>query len=401
MKFAFRTLGCKMNQLDSARLTASLEQAGHLPVHEENEADVVFVNTCTVTAQADKKSRQAAAAARRGPRQVAVLGCSVRVDAEQWRQRDPELCVYESDAELLHAFEAAADASLLPVTRRTRLPVAIQTGCDDICTFCITTVARGDHRSLPVARIVDQVRRAADSGVREVVLTGINLAAWGSPDSRKCPDRARLHELLEALLTRTEIPRIRLSSLGPQYLQPAFFDVLENQRICDYLHLSIQSGSPTVLRRMARGHDAETVFRVAKMARQRRPDVALAADFIAGFPGETEAEFAETLTMAERIGLAKLHVFPFSPREGTAAARLPDQVPPPVRKARAAALRELGRGLRRTFLAGQMGRVQRVLIEQHAAGHSTNYIQIQVPGSREGDLVAVPLTRDNLADRFQ
>lgn len=402
MKFAFRTYGCKMNQLDSARISAALSAAGHSLTSQEAQADYVFVNSCTVTAQADRKSRQGARAAARlaGPRQVAVLGCSVRSDSDAWQAQLPEALVFAEESELLAHFGATGDVTRLPLTDRARLPVAIQTGCDDTCTFCITTIARGAHRSLPLAQIVETVARAADAGVREVVLTGINLAAWGSPQTKRAPGEARLHELLQALLEQTAMPRIRLSSLGPQYLAPAFFDVFADPRVCDHLHLSVQSGSPGVLRRMDRGHDADVVVEVARRGRAARRDVAITADFIAGFPGETDTEFAETLALVEQVAFAKLHVFPFSARSGTRGAEMPGQLPGDLRKERAASLRALGDRLRRDFIAGQLGKRQQVLIERQGQGHTGNYIGVRLPQAREGELVECILAPEHLSDRF-
>lgn len=394
VRFYIRTLGCKMNWLDSARLSAALSSAGHIPVHAEAEADFVLVNSCTVTAQADRKSRQQANAARRAQRQVAVLGCGVRVDAQGYREQLPDTLVFDSEQRLLDYFGVEQDCDPLPLNTRTRLPIAIQTGCDDVCTFCITRIARGAHRNLALESIVRQIRHAEDLGLQEIVLTGINLAAWGCEDTRR-PEQARLHELLAVSLRQTEIPRIRLSSLGPQYLHPGFFDVLAEERICDYLHVSVQSGSPTVLQRMARGHGVAEVLKVAERARAVRPGVGLAADMIVGFPGETDAEFHETLDTVQTVGFSKLHVFPFSPRDGTPAAQAQDQLATEVKKPRAAELRALGDRLRRQFVEDQWGATRTVLVEQNEIGLTPNYLRVAVPGAGEGELRPMRLTPGN------
>lgn len=388
MRFHFRTLGCRLNQLDSARLTGALLQAGHQHAPTEAEADVVFVNSCAVTAQAERKSRQAArGAARRAPR-VAVFGCGPAAGAAAWRQALPQALVFESERALLAHFGLDGGELAFPVSGRTRVHVAIQGGCDDTCAFCITRIARGRHHSLPLRQVIEQVRAAEDQGVQEVVLTGVNLAAWGAPHSKKHPDQARLHDLLEALLAQTRVPRIRLSSLGPQYLQAPFFDLLADARLCAYLHLSVQSGSPRLLalEHMNRGHGTDEVQRIAERARAVRPEVALSADFITGFPGESEADFELSCALARAVGFAKLHVFPFSERPGTRAARLPEAVPHEVRRARAARLRSLGEALRAAFLARQWGRVERVLVEGGECGLTGNYIRMQVPGGRGGEI---------------
>lgn len=394
IRFFIRTLGCKMNWLDSARLSAALSSAGHVPVHNEDQADYVLVNSCTVTAQADRKSRQQANAARRAQKQVAVLGCGPRVDAQAYREQLGDTLVFDSEQRLLDYFGVEGDSDPLPLNTRTRLPIAIQTGCDDVCAFCITRIARGAHRSLPIDAIVRQIRHAEELELKEIVLTGINLAAWGCDNTRR-PEQARLHELLEAILRETAIPRIRLSSLGPQYLQPGFFDVLADERICDHLHLSVQSGSPTVLQRMARGHGVNEVIAVAEQARAARPHVGLAADMIVGFPGESDDEFRESLQTVETVAFSKLHVFPFSPREGTPAATAGNQVPTEIKKERAAELRKQGETLRDRFVRSQWGTEHTVLVEQNETGLSTHYIRVRVPGGREGDLRTLQLDADN------
>lgn len=399
MRFFIRTLGCKLNQLDSARLAGALARAGHQPAASEGEADWVLVNTCTVTSESDRKSRQVAHGVVRAERRLAVLGCSARVETERWRAAMPGALVFTHEAELLAHFGADGDAPPFPLTSRTRLPVAVQMGCDDVCAFCITRVARGPHRSLPAGEVVRQVAEAEANGVREVVLTGVNLAAWGCEDTRR-PEGSRLAELIERLLRETGMPRIRLSSLGPQYLRGGFFDVLSDGRACDHLHLSVQSGSPAVLARMGRGHGVEEVLGAADAARRVRPDVALTADFITGFPGETDGEHRETLRLVETVRFARLHVFPYSAREGTLAAVLPRQVPPDVRKERARELRRLGERLRAEFVRSQYGRRVQTLVETDGTGLTTNYVRLRVPGVAEGELADVEVTPETVADRW-
>ncbi len=395
MRFFVRTLGCKVNWLDSARISAALCSAGHQAVSDEAEAEVVVVNSCAVTAEAERKSRQQANAAARAGRRVAVIGCGPRVDGERWHQRGDKALVFASEERLLAHFGARPVANPVAPGTRTRLPLAVQGGCDDRCAFCVTRIARGSHHSQPLAAVVEQARRAAELGVREIVLTGINLAAWGCANTRR-PGAARLGELIAALLSQTAIPRIRLSSLGPQYLNDAFFDAFADPRVCDHLHLSAQSGSAAVLERMRRGHGVEEIRRAARRVRARRPHAGLAADLIAGFPGEREHDFAATEALVEEIAFAKLHVFPFSPRQGTAAALLSDQLPVAVRKARAARLRRQGERLRRAFAAGQFGREVVVLAERNGTGLSGNYLRLQVPGASEGELRTVSVSKASL-----
>ncbi len=387
MKFYIRTLGCKMNWLDSARLAAALQSAGNVAVNDEEEADYIFVNTCTVTSEADRKSRQTVNRAGQMQKQVAVMGCGPRVDQKDWQAQNDSALIFGDESEMLAHFGVEQNELLLPLNSRTRLPVAIQTGCDNECSFCITRIARGAHRNLPTDDIIRQIDQAYESGVREVVLTGINLAAWGCEDSRK-PQQAKLHELLASILANTEMPRIRLSSIGPEYIQPAFFDVYADERICDYLHISLQSGSDSVLKRMQRGHGTREVEWIAEQARSVRPDTALAADIIAGFPGETDAEHRETLAFIEKLQFAKLHVFPYSVREGTPAAEMP-QLSQQVKKARAAEIRELANTLRKGFIESQLGKTHRVLVEGNGTGLSGNYLRLPTGDAAQGEIISV------------
>ncbi len=395
MKFYIRTLGCKMNWLDSARLAAALQSAGNVAVNDEEEADYIFVNTCTVTSEADRKSRQTVNRAGQLQKQVAVMGCGPRVDQNDWQAQNDSALIFGDESEMLAHFGVENDELLLPLNSRTRLPVAIQTGCDNECSFCITRIARGAHRSLPIEQVVRQIDLAYESGVREVILTGINLAAWGCDDSRQ-PQQAKLHELLEAVLQRTKMPRIRLSSIGPEYIQPAFFDVYANERICDYLHISLQSGSEGVLQRMARGHGTKEVEWIAERARAVRPDTALAADLIAGFSGETEEEHRETLAFVEKLHFAKLHVFPFSVREGTPAAELPEQLSQMVKKQRAGELRDLGQELRQQFIQSQIGKHVQVLVEANGQGLSSNYLRLKTENLDQGMIASLTVDANAL-----
>jgi threonylcarbamoyladenosine tRNA methylthiotransferase MtaB len=398
MNFYIRTLGCKMNWLDSARLAAALQSAGHQAVSDEAVADYVFVNTCTVTSEADRKSKQTVNKAGRAQKQVAVMGCGPRVDINGWQQQAEGALIFNDENTMLAHFGIEEDEAQMPLSSRTRLPIAIQTGCDNECSFCITRIARGTHRSLPIEGIVRQVNQAFDHGIKEIVLTGINLAAWGCENSNR-PEQARLHEVIEAILEQTEMPRIRLSSLGPQFIQPAFFDLYSDERVCDYLHISLQSGSDSVLERMVRGHGTAELLTIAERARAIRPDTALAADIIAGFPGETEDEHAETVALLRQVQFAKLHVFPYSEREGTPAATAENPVDVALRKQRAAEIRDLGREMRQQFISQQMGKTFTVLVEGNGSGLTGNYIRMRTGQLAEGEIYTLTLSSDNLAER--
>ncbi len=398
MKFYFRTLGCKMNWLDTARLSAALHEAGHTIVREEEEAEYVVVNTCTVTGEADRKSRQTVNAAGKLQKQVAVIGCGPKVEHEKWQQQANDSLVFSHEHALLDHFGIDSEKLPFPLNSRTRLPLAIQHGCDNACSFCITRVARGRHESVNSSEIVEQFKQAEQLGIREIILTGINLAAWGSSDSRRASE-SRLPVLLEKILNETSMPRIRFSSLGPEYLNNDFFDLFSESRLCDYLHLSVQSGSQTVLERMRRGHGVDEIHYIAEAARKVRPDVALACDMIVGFPGETQQEFAETMVLSQTVGFAKMHVFPFSPRSGTAAAEAAGQLDNTLKKERSSALRQLARSMRKVFIDSQMGKRHEVLVESSGTGLTGNYIRLHVD-AKEGDIRSTVVDETTLAERY-
>ncbi len=399
MKFFFKTFGCKMNALDSARLSAALQMAGHERAEYETDADTILINTCTVTARADRQGRQEVSRSERAQKQAVVFGCAVRFAPQKWQENFPYALLFVSEKELIAHFGISAEHLEYPLTDRTRVPIAIQTGCDNCCTFCATRIARGESRDFSRSSILRQIQNAEAEGAKEIVLTGIQLAGYGSGNTLRTPEKSQFPELLSEILAKTTIPRIRMSSLGPQFLHDDFFEILKNPRICDHLHLSIQSGSEKVLEKMNRGHGAKEIFQIAEKAKKSRPDIAFTADFITGFPFETNENFAETVDMVQKIGFAKLHVFSFSPRVGTGAANMP-QVPEEIKKERAKILREIGSKNREKFCKNQIGKKAEILIEMEQKGFSTNYVRIKIPQGKRGEIVETTIAPENLVDDF-
>ncbi|MBF0217933.1 MAG: MiaB/RimO family radical SAM methylthiotransferase [Gammaproteobacteria bacterium] len=408
MNFFIKTLGCKVNAIDSGRISRALEISGHLVVNHEADADIVIVNSCTVTAEADRKSQQQVSRHLRRDLPVYLTGCSARVNPQNWqvKYRDNEKFQVVGDEKAL--LQALAIEDLLDdhtiawsanSGQRTRLAISIQSGCDNRCRFCITRIARGEHHSRSLSAIIEEIKAAEAAGIAEIVLTGINLAAWGCRDSNH-GEESRLAFLLEAILQQTQIPRIRLSSLGPQYLQPAFFDLFADQRLCDYLHLSLQSGSVATLQAMQRGHGVDEVRLIAESARRVRPDVALAADVITGFIGENELAHQQSMALLAEISFAKLHVFPYSPREGTPAAEAPFGLQhSAIAKARAEQVRDLGSRMRKTFIKGCYGKTFKVLSESGTTGLTTNYIRLKTPADLEvGEIRELSVGDNTLAE---
>lgn len=391
MKIYLESLGCRLNYSEMETLSRQLAEAGHAVVAEAGQADVCVLNTCAVTGEAARKSRQLARKlARSNPSaRLAVTGCYATLAPETVAGLpNVELVVdnrrKEMLAELLQPWSAeldgeqwrrlAPDAPLHP-PGRTRAFVKVQDGCNNQCTFCIVTVARGPERSRPVAGIVAEVQRLAAEGFQEAVLTGVHLGGYGSDLSLGEPrpfagdsmqrelrtrpaqgDKASLHALVAAILEQTDLPRLRLSSLEPWDIEPDFFDLWAQSqgRLCPHLHLPLQAGCDRTLKRMARRTRTAPFRALVDAARDRIPGLTLSTDIIAGFPGESAADFDESLRFVEAMAFAHVHVFPYSAREGTAAASFGGAVPVDERRRRVDELEAVARrsaeAVRRSFL---------------------------------------------------
>jgi threonylcarbamoyladenosine tRNA methylthiotransferase MtaB len=363
------SLGCRLNAAESATIEALLDAAG--------DGDTLVVNTCAVTREAERDSMAAIRRlARANPgRRIVVTGCAAQLDparfaaidgvdavvgnrdklsAEIWRTRTARV----SDVMESQPF-VPVDIGLSE--SRTRAFVEIQQGCDHRCTFCIIPFARGPSRSLPADEAVRRVRRAVESGRREVVLTGVDLTSWGGD----LPDRPRLGDLCARILADVpDLARLRLSSVDPAEIDERLFALFADApRLAPFLHLSVQSGDDLILKRMKRRHDRAGALAVAARIRRVRPEIAIAADLIAGFPTESEAAFANTLALVDEMGLAHAHVFAYSPRAGTPAARMP-AVPEDVVRARARRLRAAAEAARAGYLEARIGGCADVLVER-------------------------------------
>jgi threonylcarbamoyladenosine tRNA methylthiotransferase MtaB len=359
------SFGCRLNHAESEALLAR--------ARTDALGDVILVNSCSVTAQAEREVRKAIRSARRrrpGAR-IVVTGCAAELAPARWA------ALAEVDAVLPRAEkQALVDAAPQGFQRRrTRSFLQVQNGCDHRCTFCAIALARGPSRSLPLAAAVAQARAAADAGAGEIVLSGVDLTAWGAD----LPGRPLLGELAAAILAQVpQLPRLRLSSLDPAEIDEALWRLLaDEERLMPHLHLSIQSGDDLVLRRMRRRHRRGDVLCVVERARRLRPDLALGADLIAGFPTESDAAFERTRALASECGLVHLHVFPYSERPGTAAERMP-QLPLRVRRERAARLRADGDAARERFLAAKVGSEIGVLEEKNGVGYTPDFAPLRL-----------------------
>ncbi|RMF46612.1 MAG: tRNA (N(6)-L-threonylcarbamoyladenosine(37)-C(2))-methylthiotransferase MtaB [Deltaproteobacteria bacterium] len=410
---AIATLGCKTNQFESAAIEEQLRGAGYTIVPFEEGADLVVVNTCTVTARTDAQSRNLIRRARRLNLQsrIIVTGCYAQVEPEALRRIPGVAMVIGNDekkdllrylAEERERQLVATDGlargrggvalSLTSFTDRSRAFLQIQNGCDAFCSYCIIPYARGSSRSVPFDEVVERVERLVGSGYHEVVLTGIHMGAYGLDLDPK----SSLTELVLAIEERTEIPRLRLGSIEPNEITDRLIErMATSDRICPHLHIPMQSGSDSVLKRMNRHYDAGFFHRLVEKIHRSVPEVAIGVDVIAGFPGETEEEFDQTWRLIDHLPLSHLHVFPYSRRPGTPAAEMAEQLDGALIRERAAKLRSLGEAKARRYAERFVGRVLELVVEGGEEdgwrrGLSRNYLGVQFRGEAEpGDRVWV------------
>ena len=402
------TLGCKVNQYESEAIGESLASHGFSLCSPAGPCDVYIINTCTVTAESDRKARQfiRRALSHNPDAFVLVTGCMAQTDAESIRAIEGVdfICGNRNKMAVVRAAVALCeqgrknDVPVLDVPAlegagfedmsicrfsRTRAYIKIEDGCESRCTYCIIPAARGHIRSKPMEAVLDEVRTLTKGGCREVVLTGIETASWG----RDLEDTG-LADLLEAVDAIPGVGRVRLGSLDPTLMKETFVErIAKLPSLAPHFHLSMQSGSDAVLARMKRKYNRTQALAAIERLRRAFPDVMLTTDIIVGFPGETEEDFERTMDFARRARFLMVHVFPYSKRKGTPAALLPDQLPTEVKKQRVAALSSLAQNVRREILTELIdkGTVLPVLFETYdhgiAVGHTPNFIEVRVPAS--------------------
>ncbi len=403
MKVYLDSIGCRLNQAEIERYAHQFHAAGHTLVPHPEEADLAVVNTCAVTQAAASDSRQKIRqAARAGVNEVIVTGCWSTLKPEQAAtlpgvsqvvpnpEKDrlvPDLL--QVPAEIFE--QEPVERELIPGARlRTRAFIKVQDGCDNRCTFCVTTLARGAGHSRPVSEIVRDIRTAqrGAEGAQEIVLTGVHLGSWGQDFEHGM----HLHQLVRAILDETDVPRLRLSSLEPWDLNSEFFNLWQDKRVCRHLHLPLQSGCGTTLRRMARKTTPDSFAKLVQEARAAVPGMAITTDVITGFPGESDEEFEQSLAFIRQLQFAGGHAFTYSARPGTAAARMPGQVPVAVRKERNARVREVFSLGALDYQSRFVGQVLPVLWESatglgpegwHLSGLTDNYLRVNVLGPRQ------------------
>ncbi len=406
MRVAVATLGCKVNQYDTATIETRLRTEGCTVVPFQAGADVYVVNSCTVTDRADAESRQLARRARRlnPTARVIMTGCFAQTTPERAAIPEVDYVVgLNRLADVVRAvrgeLSTTAERILVDDLRstrqvrtlgaesfsgQTRAFLKVQEGCDLFCTFCIVPFARGRSRSVPPRQVLEQLRTLAARGFQEVVLTGVHLGGYG-PD---LDPPITLCDLLEMIAEQAPVPRLRLSSIDPPEVTPRLLEMMaRSESVCPHLHVPMQSGDDAVLQRMRRKYDTAFLRDLGREIRARLPDAAIGSDVIAGFPGETGAQFEQTLALLEQLPLTYLHVFPYSRRTGTTAAKLPDHLPAACVRQRARRLRELGDRKREQFARQFIGHVLLVLVEQAAGpadgrlvGYSRNYQRVEFSG---------------------
>jgi threonylcarbamoyladenosine tRNA methylthiotransferase MtaB len=390
MNVHFESLGCRVNQSELESLSRRFVAYGHTVVDDPARADICVVNTCAVTALAERKSRQRIRSlARANPMvRIAVVGCYATYSPQHCADLPGVAWVVpnEDKERALDIIEPASvssgtDNGGVSLRLRTRAFVKVQDGCDNHCTYCIVRSLRGPSRSRPLSEVVVQVQALVASGCREAVLTGVNLGSYG----RDLGLSNGLITLVDTVLAHTDLPRLRLSSLEPWELDAAFFQLWEDSRLCRQLHVPLQAGCDETLRRMGRRTTTAGFASLIKAAREAVPDLAVTTDVIVGFPGEEEAAFRTSYDFVATTEFARLHVFPYSPRPGTPAARLSNQIPRAVRNARAREMRGLAAGQALRFRQRFVGREMTVLWEQRRSdglwtGLTDNYLRVVTPG---------------------
>lgn len=393
------TFGCRLNAYESEVIRGHAKAAGL--------QDAIIVNTCAVTKEAERQAKQAIRRARRKnpDARIIVTGCAAQINPKSYADMREVNQVIGNDAKLksetwglpaedrvlvndIMSVKDTAHHLIAGYDDRTRAFLQVQNGCDHRCTFCIIPYGRGNSRSVPIGAITDQVRTLVTAGYNELVFTGVDVTSYG----KDLPGQPTLGQMIRRVLALVpELPRLRLSSIDPAEIDEDMWRLIESEpRLMPHLHLSLQAGDDMILKRMKRRHLSADVRAVCDKARKMRSDIAFGADIIAGFPTETDAMFENTLKVVEDCDITFLHVFPYSEREGTPAAKIPNQVDVPVRKQRAAALRTLGERQMQRFLQRHVGVERYVIVEKGNIGRTEHFAEVALNDNHDvGSLLRV------------
>ena len=403
MKYAFYTLGCKTNQYETQAMEQMFRERGHEIGSFEERCDGYIINTCSVTAVADKKNRAVIRRCRREHPEavIGVCGCYSQHDPEAARKLDADvvggsagrlefvemMIATAADRQRRESHDEALrrrEFEILPaggLEKRTRAMVKVQDGCVNFCSYCIIPYTRGPVRSAPLELAVEQCRELARQGYREIVITGIEIASWGVD----LPGKPEPEVLIEAICKAVPDCRVRLGSLEPRIITAEFCEKMRHlPNLCPQFHLSMQSGCDSVLARMKRKYDTARYYESVELLKNAFPGCAITTDMIVAFPGETEEEFAESLAFIRKCGFADMHIFPYSRRPGTPADKMPGQHANAVKEARSRAAIAVAEEMSRTYRENLIGTTQRVLFEEpegeYYTGHAPNYVKVYVTG---------------------
>ncbi|MCL2408834.1 MAG: tRNA (N(6)-L-threonylcarbamoyladenosine(37)-C(2))-methylthiotransferase MtaB [Oscillospiraceae bacterium] len=394
MRFYVETLGCKVNQAESLSLESVLISRGHILAEPGRGCDICIINTCAVTAESARKSRQTIRRLKKlePSAKIAVCGCLSALEPESAAQLGADIISGAGDkSELVNQLEQLAidyeqlsTVNCQPSTAKTRALLKIQDGCDNFCAYCVIPYARGAPRSLPIELAVEQAREIQSTGFREIVVTGIEISSYGKDLSGE----ETLVDVVRAIGLAAPDARLRLGSIDPAAVTEDFCCKLASGiNLCDHFHLSLQSGCDETLRRMGRKYNTDAVAEAILCLRGHFPDCGITADLITGFPGESDVEFAQTLEFIKSAKFSDMHIFPFSPRQQTRAASMSDQVEKKIRRERARIAAAVAREMSLEFKRSQIGKTLKVLIERESDGFSTgyagNYLEVRAENGGE------------------
>jgi threonylcarbamoyladenosine tRNA methylthiotransferase MtaB len=401
MQIHLKTLGCRLNEAELESWAEGFRAKGHGLTTNPDKADVLVVNTCAVTQEAVKKSRQIIRRTHRNNplAKLVVSGCYASLDEQiqsdiqgidlvinnQQKDQLVDIALKELNYETMPALSTLPGEASIFKRGRNRAFIKIQDGCRYRCTFCIVTIARGDERSRTTGEIIKEINQYHLQGIQEVVLTGVHVGGFGSDIN------SSLYQLIKNVLSETDIPRIRLASVEPWDLSDDFFSLFSNKRLMPHMHLPLQSGSDTVLKRMARRCKTNDFKNLIQQARNEIPAFNVTTDIIIGFPGETEKEWLESVNFIEETGFSHIHIFTYSKREGTKAATLPNQVSAAMKKERSKQLHLLSKSMRHTFLNKHIDKTHSVLWEGRNendiwTGYTDNFIRVELKQNNTSDL---------------
>ena len=408
MKIVIKTLGCKANRYESDKIQDTFEKNNYVAdvqQYQLPDADVILINTCTVTHIADRKSRQALSTIKnRFPEaKTIIFGCGANTNKDEYQalpnvdyivQKRKDL--YDLLNKLSKEFPDTCSQTDLP-ENRTRSLIKIQDGCNNFCTYCIIPYARGREKSIPLKKVLIEIKEKISNGYKEIVLTGINIGTWHD-------DGKDLADLIETILKETGLSRLRLGSIEPQNYPAKFYRLFKNKRFCPHIHVSLQSGSDEILKKMNRHYDKALFTSMVNSLREAAPEIGITTDIIVGFPGETDKLFEETMEYIQQINFSKIHVFPYSKRKGTLAASMKDQVPYETKKKRCEQMAKIEKLMRKRFYEKHMGTKQSVLVEAVnknglSKGFTPNYIQVRMNLKglpiKQNDIIEITLGEKN------